>query len=65
MENATILWVDDEIDLLKPHIMFLKDKGYNVFTSNNGGEALEIIKSRPFDIVFLDEQMPEYRALKH
>ncbi len=58
MENATILWVDDEIDLLKPHIMFLKDKGYNVFTSNNGGEALEIIKSRPFDIVFLDEQMP-------
>ena len=58
MENATILWVDDEIDLLKPHIMFLKDKGYNVFTSNNGGEALEIIKTRPFDIVFLDEQMP-------
>ncbi|NTW24881.1 MAG: bifunctional response regulator/alkaline phosphatase family protein, partial [Lentimicrobium sp.] len=58
MENITILWVDDEIDLLKPHIMFLKDKGYNVFTSNNGIEAVDILKSGPFDIVFLDEQMP-------
>lgn len=58
MENITILWVDDEIDLLKPHIMFLKDKGYNVFTSNNGIEAVDILKSEPFDIVFLDEQMP-------
>jgi len=58
MENITILWVDDEIDLLKPHIMFLKDKGYDVFTSNNGIEAVEILKSGNFDIVFLDEQMP-------
>jgi len=58
MENITILWADDEIDLLKPHIMFLKDKGYSVFTSNNGVEAVEILKTRPFDIVFLDEQMP-------
>jgi CheY-like chemotaxis protein len=60
MENISILWADDEIDLLKPHIMFLKDKGYNVITTNNGLEAIEIIKSQPFDfdIVFLDEQMP-------
>ncbi len=60
MENISILWADDEIDLLKPHIMFLKDKGYNVVTTNNGVEAVEIIKSQPydFDIVFLDEQMP-------
>ncbi|KAF5052245.1 Regulator of RpoS [anaerobic digester metagenome] len=58
MENVTILWADDEIDLLKPHIMFLRDKGYEVFTSNNGVEAIEILKTRPFDIVFLDEQMP-------
>lgn len=60
MENISILWADDEIDLLKPHIMFLKDKGYNVITTNNGVEAIEIIKSQPFDfdIVFLDEQMP-------
>lgn len=60
MENISILWADDEIDLLKPHIMFLTDKGYNVVTTNNGVEAIEIIKSKPFsfDIVFLDEQMP-------
>ncbi|HPF63384.1 PglZ domain-containing protein [Lentimicrobium sp.] len=58
MENVSILWADDEIDLLKPHIMFLRDKGYEVFTSNNGVEAIEILKTRPFDIVFLDEQMP-------
>lgn len=60
MDNISILWADDEIDLLKPHIMFLKDKGYNVVTTNSGVEAVEIIKSQPFDfdIVFLDEQMP-------
>lgn len=58
MDKVTILWVDDEIDLLKPHIIFLKDKGYDVSTVNNGHDALEIIKSKPFDIVFLDEQMP-------
>ncbi|MGE5425072.1 MAG: response regulator, partial [Syntrophothermus sp.] len=49
---------DDEIDLLKPHIIFLKDKGYEVDTSNNGAEALEILRQKNFDIVFLDEQMP-------
>ncbi len=58
MENAIILWADDEIDLLKPHIMFLRDKGYEVHTSNSGVEAIEILKTKPFDIVFLDEQMP-------
>lgn len=58
MRKINILWVDDEIDLLKPHIIFLEGKGYNVFTSNNGDEALDILKTNPFDIVFLDEQMP-------
>ena len=58
MDKIAILWADDEIDLLKPHIMFLKEKGYDVFTSNNGVEAIEILQSRPFNIVFLDEQMP-------
>jgi CheY-like chemotaxis protein len=58
MDKTTILWVDDEIDLLKPHILFLKEKGYNVYTTNNGYEALEIIKEKNFDIIFLDEQMP-------
>ncbi len=58
MDKISILWVDDEIDLLKPHIMFLEQKGYDVKTSNNGAEAIEMVKSNLFDIVFLDEQMP-------
>ncbi|MCK9618547.1 MAG: PglZ domain-containing protein [Lentimicrobiaceae bacterium] len=58
MEKVNILWVDDEIDLLKPHIIFLQQKGYEVFTSNNGNDVLEILKTQPFDIVFLDENMP-------
>lgn len=58
MENISILWADDEIDLLKPHILFLKQKGYEVITTNNGDEAMDIIRERPFDIVFLDEHMP-------
>jgi CheY-like chemotaxis protein len=58
MPDINILWVDDEIDLLKPHILFLEQKGYNVQTSNNGDDAIEMVKSTPYDIVFLDEQMP-------
>jgi len=58
MENISILWADDEIDLLKPHILFLEQKGYEVVTTNNGAEAVDIIKDKDFDIVFLDEHMP-------
>lgn len=58
MEKITILWVDDEIDLLKPHLMFLDQKGYTVHTANNGHDALELLDQHHFDIVFLDEQMP-------
>jgi len=58
MENIRILWVDDEIEVLKPHILFLEQKGYTVDTSNNGSEALDMVRSNPYDIVFLDEQMP-------
>lgn len=58
MENGVILWADDEIDLLKPHILFLREKGYEVFTTNNGDEAIDLLKTQPFDIVFLDENMP-------
>ncbi len=58
MGKINILWVDDEIDLLKPHILFLKRKGYNVWTTNSGDEVLDILKTHSFDIVFLDEQMP-------
>ncbi|MFU8844694.1 MAG: PglZ domain-containing protein [Bacteroidales bacterium] len=58
MENVSILWVDDEIDVLRPHIMFLEQKGYAVDVTNNGSEALDMVKNRQYDIVFLDEQMP-------
>lgn len=58
MSNINILWVDDEIDLLKPHILFLEQKNYNVTTCQSGTEALEILDDKIFDIVFLDENMP-------
>jgi DNA-binding response OmpR family regulator len=57
-QKINILWTDDEIDLLKPHIIFLEQKGYNVYTSNNGDEALDVLKENDLDIVFLDENMP-------
>ncbi len=58
MDKVKILWADDEIDLLKPHIIFLEQKGYDVQTTNNGDEALELIETQAFDIIFLDEHMP-------
>lgn len=58
MEKVNVLWVDDEIDMLKPHIIFLDQKGYNVHTANNGEDAIDMLKSQPYDIVFLDENMP-------
>ncbi len=58
MDKIKILWADDEIELLKPHIIFLEQKGYEVATSNNGDEALDMLREEPYDIVFLDENMP-------
>ncbi len=64
MSKITILWVDDEIDLLKPHILFLEGKNYKVVTCRSGQEALEeIIKTR-VDIIFLDENMPGISGLE-
>ena len=53
-----ILWADDEIDLLKPHLLFLEGKGFHVTAVNSGVEALEKLGAEVFDLVFLDEQMP-------
>ena len=53
-----ILWADDEIDLLKPHILFLEEKGYEVIPVTSGSEAIEELQESPVDIVFLDENMP-------
>ena len=59
-----ILWVDDEIDLLKPHILFLEKKNYKVTTCNSGTEAIDILDEENFDIVFLDENMPGLTGLE-
>lgn len=64
MEKIKILWADDEIDLLKPHILFLEEKGYEVVTSNNGSEALDLLDEHQIDIVFLDENMPGLSGLE-
>lgn len=65
MQQYRILWADDEIDLLKPHILFLEKKGYQVVPVNSGSDALELVDSEgPFDIVFLDENMPGMSGLE-
>ncbi|MEO1414063.1 MAG: bifunctional response regulator/alkaline phosphatase family protein [Bacteroidota bacterium] len=58
MASAKILWVDDEVDLLKAHMMYLKEKDFQVESVSNGIDALELIKEKSYDVVFLDEQMP-------
>lgn len=55
---AKIIWIDDEIEILKPHILFLEQRGYVLKVANNGMDALELIEKETFDIVFLDENMP-------
>ena len=64
MDKIKILWVDDEIDLLKPHILFLESKNYNVTTYNNGRDAIDAYEDGNFDIVFLDENMPGMSGLE-
>ena len=55
MQNYKILWADDEIDLLKPHILFLEERGYHVLSTQSGDDALDILDEERVDIVFLDE----------
>lgn len=61
---AKILWVDDEIDLLKPHILFLERKGYEVLTVNNGHDAVGMARTARPDLIFLDENMPGLSGLE-
>lgn len=60
----SILWADDEIDLLKPHLMFLRSKGYEPVTVNNGRDAIELVESQRFDLIILDENMPGLTGLE-
>ncbi|MFZ4612054.1 MAG: PglZ domain-containing protein [Bacteroidia bacterium] len=62
--EKTILWADDEMDLLKAHLHFLKEKGYHVITATNGSDALDIIKTKDVDLVLLDENMPGFSGLE-
>lgn len=65
MDKITILWTDDEIDLLKPHILFLEGKGYEVLTARSGDEALEIIDANNnIGAILLDENMPGLTGLE-
>lgn len=59
-----ILWVDDEIDLLRPHRLFLQHRGYHVDAITNGDDALALLRREPYDLVLLDEQMPGRRGLE-
>ncbi len=64
MTPAKILWADDEIDLLKPHIMFLKDKGYDITPVSSGSDAIDEVHAGHFDLVLLDENMPGLTGLE-
>jgi DNA-binding response OmpR family regulator len=59
-----LLWVDDEIDLLKAHILFLEKKGYDVDTASNGYDALDMCQKERYDLILLDENMPGLSGLE-
>src|SRR6476620_9802452 len=63
-QTKAVLWVDDEAELLEPHRMFLRDKGFEVESATNADDAAELVRRRPFDLVLLDEQMPGTRGLE-
>jgi CheY-like chemotaxis protein len=59
-----ILWVDDEIDLLRPHLLFLQQRGYHVDAITNGDDGLALLRQDPYDLILLDEQMPGMSGLE-
>ena len=64
MSNGLLLWVDDEIELLRAHIIFLEKKGYEVRTVSNGSDAIDQCRQQTFDLIMLDEQMPGLSGLE-
>ena len=58
MRKTRILWTDDEVAALKPHIFFLEDKGYEIDTCSNGNDAIDLVRQNKYDLIFLDENMP-------
>jgi CheY-like chemotaxis protein len=57
METKKILWVDDEIELLRSHVIFLSEKGFDIDTVTNGEDAITLVKGKDYDLIFLDEMM--------
>ena len=64
MKNGLLLWADDEMELLRPHVMFLENKGYEVMTATNGQDALDLCREHTFDLIMLDENMPGLSGLE-
>jgi CheY-like chemotaxis protein len=64
MRKIKLLWADDEIDLLKPHVMLLEQKGYHVDTALSGADAIDLVAKTHYDVVFLDENMPGLTGLE-
>ena len=64
MTNGVLLWVDDEVEQLRAHLLFLEKKGYEVETVTNGTDAIELCQEKNFDLVLLDEQMPGISGLE-
>ena len=63
MNACNILWIDDEVSSLKSHLLFLKDKGFSVYTVSNGYDAIDMVNETHYDIIFLDENMPGLSGL--
>lgn len=64
MTNGRLLWADDEMEMLRPHLLFLERKGYEVVTVTNGTDAIEQCRQQTFDVVMLDEMMPGLTGLQ-
>ncbi len=58
MRKFKILWTDDEVEALKPHIFFLEEKGYEIDTCSNGNDTIDLVRQNLYDLIFLDENMP-------
>ena len=64
MRKIRILWTDDEIEVLKAHVLFLREKGYEIDTCTNGIDTVDLVRHNPYDLIFLDENMPGLSGLE-
>jgi DNA-binding response OmpR family regulator len=64
MRKIRILWTDDEIEVLKAHVLFLREKGYEIDTCTNGIDTVDLVRHNPYDLIFLDETMPGLSGLE-